>query len=121
MNIDLTSFAGIAVAALTLIELLKSKIKWIEGKEEYFALSLPIAFSAVMKLLGYAFVDVNWFAVVVQSIGASIAAQLGHDYVLNPSKKVTLETLSKILDFVKSFVNKTKPEEPKSEESKPNE
>lgn len=79
-NFDFSSFAGIAAAGWGLLEALKSRFKWVDGKEEYLAIGLPVVTAVVMKLFHWGFVaGMGWKQLLAGAVAAGLTSQLMHD------------------------------------------
>lgn len=77
---DLTSFAGIAAGVWGVLEALKWRFKWIDGKEQYLAVGLPVVTAAVMKMAHWGFVtNMNWWQALTGALVAGLASQVMHD------------------------------------------
>lgn len=79
-NLDLTSFAGLAASGWVLLEALKWRFKWVDGKEEYLALAMPLLGGVVMKLAHWGFAaNMSWWQLVVGAVMAGLTSQVMHD------------------------------------------
>lgn len=77
---DFTSFAGIAATVWGLLEALKARFKWVDGKEEYLAVGMPIVTAVAMKLLHWGFVaGMGWKQLLAGALAAGLASQVMHD------------------------------------------
>lgn len=82
MNLDFTSFAGLALSIWGLLELLKKRFAWVDGHEEVLALALPAVVGVGMKLSHWGFAaDLSWMQIVSGALMAGLAAQVAHDKV----------------------------------------
>lgn len=76
---NLTTFAGVAAAAWGVLELLKSRFKWVDGIEEYLAVALPMVVVAVMKWRHWGYTDTSWMQTELGALMAGLGAQVAHD------------------------------------------
>lgn len=90
-SIDVKVFGLITAGVVFAVAVLKRAIpSWVEGKEEFLALVLPVAFTVVAKLLG-AFKATDWIDALAWAIGAALAAGIAHDKLINPVVKYRAE------------------------------
>lgn len=79
-SFDFTSFAGIAAGVWGVLEALKTRFKWVDGKEEYLAIALPVVTSVAMKLLHWGFVaGMGWKQLLAGALAAGLTSQVMHD------------------------------------------
>ena len=89
MDLNLTTFAGLAAATMLLISMMKHvAYNLVKGYEMVLALMLPMAFAIAMKATGEGFVDVGWVHLIVASVMASMGAGLGHDKLVPVAKSL---------------------------------
>lgn len=83
---------SLVVATMALVGFLKSKFKWVDGKEELLALVLPVALAAAAKGLGCTadFTLLGWKPMLMGAAVAGLVAQYGHDKVWEPVLKPLL-------------------------------
>lgn len=79
-------WASLVAATMAVVGFLKSKFDWVDGKEEFLALGVPVVLAAAAKLLGCTadFTMLPWKEMLVGSFVAGLVAQFGHDKVWNP-------------------------------------
>lgn len=79
-TLDFTSFAGIAASVWGILEALKARFKWVDGKEEYLAVGLPVLTAVGMKVAHLGFVShMNWWQALSGALVAGLASQVMHD------------------------------------------
>lgn len=76
---SLTTFAGVAAAVWGLLELLKTRFKWVDGIEEYLAVVMPMAVVACMKWWHLGYAGNSWGQALLGALGAGLASQVAHD------------------------------------------
>ena len=89
MESYLGAFAGLIAVTVGIIEFLKKRFDWVDGKEDLLALALPVVMAASAKALNCTadFVQGSWSSVLVGSFVAGLAAQYSHDKILDPVLK----------------------------------
>ncbi|MEM3097482.1 MAG: hypothetical protein QXU32_02015 [Nitrososphaerales archaeon] len=93
MELYLGAFTGLIAATVAIIEFLKKKFSWVDGKEDLLALVLPVAIAASAKVFNCTadFVQGSWSSVLIGSFVAGLIAQYSHDKILNPVLKPLAE------------------------------
>ena len=81
---DFTTWAGIAGGVALMIEVLKTLIPAMKGREPHVAIVLVVLIAATTKSAGAGFSDVAWPHMVFQAILIAAAPGVLHDKVLNP-------------------------------------
>ena len=88
VNFDLSSWAGIAALTVALVSAVKSGWKgWASGKEPKLAMVLALVLTLTAHATGamaFAAGARGWVDAVIGGILAGVAAQVGHDYLLDP-------------------------------------
>ena len=85
-------WAALVAATMAAVGFLKSKFSWVDGKEEFLALVVPVVLAAAAKLLGCtaAFAVLPWKEMLVGSFVAGLVAQFSHDKLWDPVLKPAL-------------------------------
>ena len=91
MEVD-AMWAGLVGATMALVGLLKSKFKWVDGKEEALAFTVPVVLATAAKLLDCQadFALLPWKQMLTGAFFAGLVAQLGHDKLWEPVLKPAL-------------------------------
>lgn len=86
MDLDLTSVAGIAVAAWALGEFIFRFFQDIAEKyKQLLVLGICVGLGIAVRLTGAGFESIPWIDFILQLIFAVIGAHLIHDKVANPT------------------------------------
>lgn len=98
------AYAGLVAATVAVIDFLKNRFKWVDGKEAYLSFGLPVLLSVAAKASGCTaeFAQMPWGKMVVGALVAGAVAQFGHDKVWDPVVKPLLVKVP----FLGSLVNK---------------
>lgn len=90
----LASLTGISAIVLAVVGGLKALFsEWVKGKEPVLALVAAYALTLAAKLSGI--LDAGWVTVSYAPILIAVAAQLGHDKVLDPVVKMRSNAAAK--------------------------
>jgi hypothetical protein len=98
---NLGMFASLVAVTVVVVELLKAKFKWVDGREELLAAVIPVVLGVAAKLAGCtaAFAQLSLTELVLGSLLAGLTAQMTHDKVIDPVVKPSMQWLYKL--FVK--------------------
>lgn len=85
LEVDLTTFGGIAAATTFLVGLGKSQLpRLFEGREKLFALAIALILTLTSRFSGIGFQSIQWPLLIMSGIAAGIGGGLIHDKVTNP-------------------------------------
>jgi len=97
-SVDAKVFTLITVGTTAVVGLLKKFFpKLMEGREEGFALLLPIIFTIAAKYAGL-FKATEWTDALLFAAGGGLVAGVIHDKAVNPAKKLAKSIFSKKKD-----------------------
>jgi hypothetical protein len=101
MGLDhlVNQFLGVLSMTVLVVEFLKSKVKWFNGKEAWMAVVLPLLLSISAKFGGCTseFAQLPWGKLVLNALLVGVFAQVAHDKLYNPFVKPSIKRAKTLL------------------------